>query len=1057
VSVGLSLSACANDSSELEDAGPTGFRSLDDNLELHWTFEDHVGTQITDLSGNGRHGTLLGGSFVSSPNGEAASLDGVDDYISLTHLGLRAPSLYGGVNGDFTISARVRVADVNKLNALCTGCGPFSVMFVGTATYPATVLSAVFNQTTGGLLWPTSSAVLTDDEWREVTMVVDGGVAARYYFDCELDTQLQNSNIGLKDYNFSAVGLGSSAERWYGGEIDELRVWSRALSEQELAELCPVEPPPPPLEQGLQLHWTFEDRVGSQVTDVSGNARHGTLQGGGSFVSSPNGEAVSLDGVNDYLSVTHLGLRAPSLYGGVDGDFTISARVRVEDVNKLNALCTGCGPFSAMFVGTPAYGPTVLSAVFNQQTGGSLWPMSSAALTDDTWSEVTMVVEGGVAARYYLDCGLDTQLQNSNIGLKDYNFSAVGLGSSADRWYGGEIDELRVWNRALPEAELELLCECLGPIHVDIDAPNGGDGESWATAFNDLQAAIDAGEACDSPEIWVAEGTYAPDPNVSVATITEAVSIYGGFAGTEVALAQRDVNAHPVQLGGPGWQSRVVKINETAVTAATVVRLDGFTISGSEAGAIEVGGWQQVIPGVFFHNLVITDNSASQGAGILATGSLILELVNSHFEGNIAASGGAAVHLGLGADAHVDNSTFVDNESPNSAIHSPNGDFSDSSNLYISNSTMSGNIGGAIYTRAIVATNTEFNNNTGVRGAAIYVRKAGLEVHDCSFTGNHADYGGAIYLYEFTDSSQIYEIYDSSFSGNTARLGGALYFDGNAGEFNPDELRIESCEFNNNGSTNGGGGALWLSHGEGEKVTLDGTSFVGNTATGGGGGALYIDEGQVAIEGSTFLDNSAPYGGAMQVGTGTAELTVSDSRFIGNQALVSTGGALRTTAPVASVTNTEFVGNASVSHGGGVWGRATLVATTFANNVAGGVGNGLFAPAGAWMTIRNVVAWPDNLIASSIALDHSCIPLVTATHTNDGTLFIAADPFAPDDLDLDGLTEFYLAPGSACVDIGGTVGEFDWTVMTTQASQCTDFTPVDAGVHYTPLFAAGPC
>lgn len=69
-------------------------------------------------------------------------------------------------------------------------------------------------------------------------MVVDGGTVASYYFDCELDTQLQNSNIGLKDYNFSGVGLDANPDRWFGGQIDDLRIWNRALSEQELADLC---------------------------------------------------------------------------------------------------------------------------------------------------------------------------------------------------------------------------------------------------------------------------------------------------------------------------------------------------------------------------------------------------------------------------------------------------------------------------------------------------------------------------------------------------------------------------------------------------------------------------------------------------------------------------------------------------------------------------------------------------------------------------------------------------------------------------------------------------
>ena len=58
VCAGISCLACADDVSDDLSDGEAQFRSLDDDLELHWTFEDRVGNQITDVSGNGRHGWL---------------------------------------------------------------------------------------------------------------------------------------------------------------------------------------------------------------------------------------------------------------------------------------------------------------------------------------------------------------------------------------------------------------------------------------------------------------------------------------------------------------------------------------------------------------------------------------------------------------------------------------------------------------------------------------------------------------------------------------------------------------------------------------------------------------------------------------------------------------------------------------------------------------------------------------------------------------------------------------------------------------------------------------
>ena len=46
-------------------------------------------------------------------------------------------------------------------------------------------------------------------------------------------------------------------------------------------------------------------------------------------------------------------------------------------------------------------------------------------------------------------------------------------------------------------------------IHVDDDAPVGGDGMSWATAYAHLQDAL--ADATPGDEIRVAEGIYTPD------------------------------------------------------------------------------------------------------------------------------------------------------------------------------------------------------------------------------------------------------------------------------------------------------------------------------------------------------------------------------------------------------------------------------------------------------------------------------------------------------------------------------------------------------------------
>ncbi len=432
-----------------------------DGLELHWTFEDRDDTQVLDLSGNERHGTLQGGPvFVEGPVGDAIHFDGADDFISF--LGPRSTDLYGGVQGAFTLSARVRLSDASKYNTLCFGCGPFRSLFVGTAPYGARVMGTLFDQGSGGVVWPWSTPALVEDAWTEVTMVVEGGVGTRIYLGCELDSSVPDADVGLRDYGYSSVGQGGAPGQWFEGDLDELRVWSRALSDEDVAALCPSEPTDP-LAQGLELHWSFEDRVGSTIEDLSGNGRTGTMVGG-TFVSSPHGEAASLDGVDD--SVSFVGPRDVELFGGDSGDFTMSAQVRVWDVQRFNTLCFGCGPMASVFVGdnsgnnsiydTGNYAQATLWGTFAGGMGGGFFhrPRTSLVIDDGQWFELTVSVEGGVGARIYINGVLMGELLDPDIQLHDPGFSSLGRGASSARWFGGEVDELRIWSRALSQEDV---------------------------------------------------------------------------------------------------------------------------------------------------------------------------------------------------------------------------------------------------------------------------------------------------------------------------------------------------------------------------------------------------------------------------------------------------------------------------------------------------------------------------------------------------------------------------------------------------------------------------
>jgi len=89
-------------------------------------------------------------------------------------------------------------------------------------------------------------------------------------------------------------------------------------------------------------------------------------------------------------------------------------------------------------------------------------------------------------------------------------------------------------------ANKDIVVDAFGPvIYVDKDATGGANnGTSWENAFTNLQNAMAI--AISGKQIWVAEGIYYAGGGANTITLKNGVEIYGGFTGTESALADRN-------------------------------------------------------------------------------------------------------------------------------------------------------------------------------------------------------------------------------------------------------------------------------------------------------------------------------------------------------------------------------------------------------------------------------------------------------------------------------------------------------------------------------------
>ena len=114
-------------------------------------------------------------------------------------------------------------------------------------------------------------------------------------------------------------------------------------------------------------------------------------------------------------------------------------------------------------------------------------------------------------------------------------------------------------------------------------SPDGrGDGTSWSSTNSNLSAAQKLASLVDR-EIWMLEGLYTGDTTADYAyTLTGEGTIYGGFAGTETALNQRNVSQHPTILSGSGSKGilKAIGPSRSKLTISDIVLQDGYSSGG---------------------------------------------------------------------------------------------------------------------------------------------------------------------------------------------------------------------------------------------------------------------------------------------------------------------------------------------------------------------------------------------------------------------------------------------------------------------------------------------
>jgi hypothetical protein len=215
------------------EAGGVSVSSPTNGLMLFFNFTTNT-TPVEDLSGNNNTGTVSGATWTASgmTNG-AYSYDGSDDRITVADSETIDPS------DEITISAWIKMNSDNPGKSILGKHIDDSTRgYFAQINYYTTSLNfyVSVNNTHQGVL---STYVMTTGVWHMVTGTYDGSHVRVYIDGSEKDsTELS----GTMDNNSEPLSVGclsanGATQDFFDGLIDEVRVYNRALSADEIKGL----------------------------------------------------------------------------------------------------------------------------------------------------------------------------------------------------------------------------------------------------------------------------------------------------------------------------------------------------------------------------------------------------------------------------------------------------------------------------------------------------------------------------------------------------------------------------------------------------------------------------------------------------------------------------------------------------------------------------------------------------------------------------------------------------------------------------------------------------
>ncbi|MEW8506888.1 MAG: LamG-like jellyroll fold domain-containing protein [Candidatus Thiodiazotropha sp.] len=469
-----------------------------DGIIAYYDFNDNA----NDSSGYENNGNEQGGLFYTTGvEGSAANFNGQTTYIEVPD----APSL--DFTTAFSINAWIRVAgDTGQSQRI------ISKWTIGSPSSPEqNEFSFAIDGQSGAL---TNDSLnfsyandthhivdmgnLSDGNWHMATATYDGN-NSRLYIDGRLVGEMTAGLTAQNGTNPMYIGGGASTSPMpayiFNGQIDELKIYNRAITSNEVQDLCDEFgcPSPGSNQNGLLAHYPFD----GNTVDVSGNGNNNAIVNA-SLTTDPHGNTNSayyFDGIDDYIRINNFTVNLDeftiALWARTDSPVSVSTGQGHRGLISMHSGEIGHyagGDMNAAihfreltsnYQGHPNLEQTLLPRISTQNNTPSAWITSTdASLVSGQWRHVVYTRHIDGSLQMYMDGQAVTNpvtrdaisnftnptdnltFSNGYLEIGTRNFYGPGTGWSyfqGTNWHGA-IDDVRVYDRALSPSEVAEIC-----------------------------------------------------------------------------------------------------------------------------------------------------------------------------------------------------------------------------------------------------------------------------------------------------------------------------------------------------------------------------------------------------------------------------------------------------------------------------------------------------------------------------------------------------------------------------------------------------------------------